>query len=537
MKLFPIFLLLILLIPNACIQKDKPTTSEWDTVISDTIQYHPVRLDRNGHILPWYSSDLGKSYDTVISLVWNFWKNMETCSNGLKYYMNHQIWSPEHDMRGLGGDQISMALSSWALLYQYTGDQSIIDNMKYMADEYLARSLSDESSAWPFLPYPYNTDVHSGIYDGDMENGKGYLQPDKAGSFGYELVNLYKITGEQKYMDAAIRMAGVLEAKTGPGDNDKSPLPFRVHAKTGKPGFYYSKRNQGGIKIDADYTANWTGTLMLFQELIGFDAGNAESYQKAFDIILDWMKKYPLKTNKWGPFFEDVSTWSDAQINAVTFAMFIMLNRELFREWEKDVRSIFEWTYEELGNHEYEKYGVTPINEQTCYRVPGNSHSSRQASMELWYTKFSGDTSYKSNAIRMLHWATYTVDWDGKNRYIRNSVWLTDGYGDYIRHYLRAMTAFPELAPVHKNKLVNSSSIITYVNYSPEAISYKTFDKSSSESLRLTAKPKRVEADAKVLNQSAELKDNNWSWTPMDKGGVLRISHQEKNNITIRLEY
>jgi hypothetical protein len=38
----------------------------------------------------------------------------------LKYYINHQVWKPEHDMRGLGGDQFNMALSSWALLYAYT---------------------------------------------------------------------------------------------------------------------------------------------------------------------------------------------------------------------------------------------------------------------------------------------------------------------------------------------------------------------------------------------------------------------------------
>ena len=36
---------------------------------------------------------------------------------------------------------------------------------------------------------------------------------------------------------------------------------------------------------------------------------------------------------------------------------------------------------------------------------------------------------------------------DGRNRYPYDMVWLTDGYGDYVRHYLRAMAAAPELAP------------------------------------------------------------------------------------------
>jgi hypothetical protein len=37
--------------------------------------------------------------------------------NGLPYYMNHQVWRPNNDPRGLGGDQLQMALSSWQLLY------------------------------------------------------------------------------------------------------------------------------------------------------------------------------------------------------------------------------------------------------------------------------------------------------------------------------------------------------------------------------------------------------------------------------------
>jgi hypothetical protein len=205
-----------------------------DTVlVNDTIQYHSVRVIKaDSSILPWFSSDPGASYDTILMLVWNFWKNMETDSNGLKYYMNHQVWKPEHDMRGLGGDQINMALSSWALLYAYTGDQSVVDDMKYLADTYLERALSVSTDKWAFLPYPYNTDIHSGIYDGDMRNGKDITQPDKAGSFGYELTTLYKITTDKKYLDAARKIAGTLIHHMQKGDEMKSPLPFRVNANT-----------------------------------------------------------------------------------------------------------------------------------------------------------------------------------------------------------------------------------------------------------------------------------------------------------------
>jgi hypothetical protein len=38
--------------------------------------------------------------------------------------------------------------------------------------------MSGRDLVWGGLPYPYNLDIHSGQYDGDMRAGKGFLQPD-----------------------------------------------------------------------------------------------------------------------------------------------------------------------------------------------------------------------------------------------------------------------------------------------------------------------------------------------------------------------
>jgi hypothetical protein len=520
-----------------CNTRSQADNKACDTIlVSDTIQYHPVRISRaDGSILPWFSSERGASYDTVLMLVWDFWNRMETDSNGLRYYMNHQVWKPGHDMRGLGGDQINMALSSWRLLYAYTGNYGVIENMKYLADTYLENSLSDSTAEWPYLPYPYNTVIHSGKYDGDMRNGKGITQPDKAGNFGYELVNLYKITGYKKYLSAASRIAGTLMSHIMPGDSLRSPLPFRVNAKTGESGFLFNN-NMAEKKVEsALYTSNWTCTMMLFEELESLDPLNKDKYEKSFNTILEWMKTWPLKTNKWGPFFEDIPGWSDTQTNAISFAMFVLGHTDLFPDWKNNVKGIFNWTYRELGNHEYEKYKVTVMNEQTVYRVPGNSHSSRQASAELLYTTLSGDTAYKTNAIRTLDWATYTVADDGRNRYIRDDIWLTDGYGDYVRHYLRAMAAMPELAPEGDNHLLGSTSVITNITYNTDSITYNSFDNKSTEVLRLTHKPRKVLSNSKTLEESHPENESGWNWSSLEKGGILKISHDVDNQIVIYL--
>src|SRR5581483_6457164 len=177
---------------------------------TEQIGYHEVKTDSQGKIMPWYGNGPSQAYDHVIRLVWNFWHDMKPCANGVPYYLQHQVWKPEEDSRGLGGDQISMALSSWALLYDYTGDSRVLDNMRLMADYWLAHGLSKVNDEWANLPFPYNTEQHSGIFDGDMRAGKTFLQPDKAGSFGKELINLYKITGDEKYLRAAIAIADTL---------------------------------------------------------------------------------------------------------------------------------------------------------------------------------------------------------------------------------------------------------------------------------------------------------------------------------------
>ena len=527
MKISPFLILIFLsVLTGSCRKIGSPDPAITDTLlISDTIQYHALRVNKSdGSILPWYSSDLGASYDTVIMLVWNFWKNMEVDSNGLKYYMNHQVWKPEHDMRGLGGDQINMALSSWALLYAYTGDQEVVGDMKYLADTYLERALSASTDKWPFVPYPYNTDIHSGIYDGDMRNGKGITQPDKAGAFGYELTTLYKITADKKYLDAAREIAGTLIHHMQKGDEKKSPLPFRVNAKTGETGSLFDNMGSGKKVEAALYTANWTGTIQLFEELASLDSMNKASYLGAFNTLLSWMKTYPLKTNRWGPFFEDIPGWSDTQTNAITFAMFILQHQDLFPNWKQDVKGIIDWTYSELGNHEYEKYKVVVMNEQTVYRVPGNSHSSRQASVELLYTLYSQDTTYRTNAVRTLNWATYTVAKDGRNRYIRDDVWLTDGYGDYVRHYLRAMTALPGLAPAHKNRFLGSSSVVTTIQYNPGSINYTTFG-TALDVLRLTARPGKISCDGSELQETTDANLEGFIWKSLPTGGILYIKH------------
>src|SRR5262249_18753556 len=127
---------------------------------------------------------------------------------------------------------------------------------------------------------------------------------------------------------------------------------------------------------------------------------------------------------------------------------------------------------------------------------------------EILYTSLSGDSVYFINALRQLTWATYTVDVDGKNVFPFDENWLTDGYGDYVRHYLRAMATMPELAP-NEDHILSTTSVIQQADYKGNLkkflvpdftnidtnkvrLFYRTFDDDGTETIRMQSKPSGV---------------------------------------------
>jgi hypothetical protein len=516
---------------------------------NELLVYHPIQTDKDGNIVPWYNADPAIAYDHDLHIIWNFWFNMRRDPNGLPYYMDHQVWNKTmDDPRGIGGDQFMMAISSWRLYYAYTGDENLKGNIYFLAEYYLTHGLSPANCKWPNIPFPYNTMIYSGVYDGDMRSGKDVAQPDKAGSFGLELVHTYKIKNDPLFLDAAVKIANTLAAKVKTGTATHSPLPFKVNVFTGETALLELPNGDGKPADTACYTSNLTPTLQLFYDLIQLNKGNVAAYKIAADKILSWLKKYPIQNNKWGPFFEDVGEWSQTQINAMTCARFIMEHPQNFPEWKTQAKGIINWVHTNLGNDKWKKYGVFVTNEQSVYPVPANSHSSRQAADELLYTSLTGDTSMYKNAVRELNWATYMVDFDGKNCFPFDEPWLTDGYGDYVRHYLRAMATYPVLAPVEDHILSTTSVIqqadykghfhkyysvdFTEVDSNKVCLYYRTFDNDGTEEIKLKTKPSVVLVNDNPLKETAT--GEGYTWNALEKGGgVLWVRRKNGNKVII----
>jgi len=186
------------------------------------------------------------------------------------------------------------------------------------------------------------------------------------------------------------------------------------------------------------------------------------------------------------------------------------------------------------GTRYYMVHREWPWNKE----YPGNSHTSRYAYLELLYSQMTGDWSRKVNSIRQLIWATYSVDTEGRNEYpgdpATNEIWFTDGYGDYVAHYLNAMAVLPqELASPEKDRMLGCLSVIRNIHYSESEISYETDDSNSTEVLRFTSKPREIFVNGNMLKESNLPGNNSYVWQPLEKGGILYVVHGDGNNVKI----
>jgi hypothetical protein len=176
------------------------------------------------------------------------------------------------------------------------------------------------------------------------------------------------------------------------------------------------------------------------------------------------------------------------------------------------------------------------IKEQTWCYVPMGSHSARFASLcALWYAK-GRDLRYKEKAFRYFNNATYCTDENGVVRVGPTwpGSWFSDGYGDYIRHFLDGIAAVPEWAPAGESHLLSSSSIVQEIFYAPQAIRFTTFDSKASVVLRLRAKPKAISVNNQIISQQTSPGKNSWTWQPMNSGGVVRLDFEGGNKVMIR---
>ena len=480
------------------------------------INNHEIVLDEHERLEPW------ASYDRVIWLAMNFIKHCpRNPRNDLPWYMQYSCFWTDPLRPTIWPDnpagKFAWAVTTLLKYFPYLGDRAFIDLTRAMLDRLLAYHTPTHFE-WGGVPYA-SAHPGTGIYFGARADGEYATEPDKIAQAARAYVDFYELTEETRYLDAARHCAKVLVAKMRAGDATHSPLPFRVDVRDGR--------------VIEEYTGDMIQAVRLFDALIRL--GDAK-YIHARDAVWNWILQYPMRNGMWKGYFEDIRLDPDNanrdQLSPLETARYILQNPARDANWRDDVPRLLAWVRDNLGAAPF--YTATPIHEQKfCWHVMG-SHTVRYASVCALWAETAGDASYRERALRSFNWATYmasddgtvTVGIDRPDYY--NQCWFTDGYFDYVPHFIDGMAALPETAPRDSDHLLRASSAVQAIDYAPLNIRYRTFGAQASETLRLTFEPTRVIADGVELPKT-ELMGDEPGWSFDSALNVMRVRHASRN--------
>jgi hypothetical protein len=419
----------------------------------------------------------------------------------------------------------------------FTGDDEYINVVRGMLDRQLEFGTTPSEWLWSNVPYA-SGDPGAAVWQGatkweqDGMRGDGLhgIEPDKVGELGVAYLKFFEATEDVKYLGAAIDCADALAKHVRKAaDTIRSPWPFRVNAETGT--------------VISEYCSNVIEPIRLFDELIrireriNLEATKASGYKNARDIAWDWLygTTGPMKTYIWNAYFEDVPNDPERanrnQITPLETARYLLKHPELDPQIDESVPALVHWVASAFGTE-----GMEAIKEQTWCYDPMGSHTARYASICALLHERTGDTRYKEQAYRFFNFATYMTYENGVVAVGPSwpDSWFSDGYGDYIRHFMEGLGAVPEWAPAGEDHLLRSTSVVQHISYGQDQIDYRTFDDSGTEILRITTRPRSIKISGRALSQRNSLADNGWTWQTLGEDGILRIRRAGGHEIEIR---
>jgi hypothetical protein len=504
---------------------------------------HDVHLDTAGKLLSWSLEDAPYAHVARIA-----WHALETKfglqDNGVVTWLSNSRFNPvtfeginwPHNPAGL----YAMLTDSAVLWYAFSGDRAAVDVASRALDYQLAHGTTPASWDWARVPY-------ASANAGDVEyrgaddtwcnhcgrgDGTGVIEPDKVAELGFAYLQMFELRGKKRHRDAAIACADALAEHVRDGDERRSPWPFRVFAKTGV--------------AREEYSSNVVGALVLFDELRRLSLGRVDAYAEARARALDWLMRVPLNNDAWSGYFEDIDIQQDPthnpnQYTALRTARWLMAHPDADPQWRAHVSHLLAWAASVFGgNTAHERgvrWGAVVMSEQGADMAKMGSHTARFGATSALWSATTGDMAAREQAARALNWATYMCRDDGivaVGEDENEGWWFSDGYGDYIRHFLMAMGSVPEWAPSRENHLLQTTSVVTRIAYAKARIAWTTFDADAIETLRLTSRPASVSVGGAPLDERPDLEDEGFVTRPLTAGGVVvRVRHRAPGEVVV----
>ncbi len=509
---------------------------------------HPVRVDADRKLLSWSTAE--SPYATVAKLAFTA---LETKfrpppntppDERLETWLGYSRFDPDtfegiawpHNPAGL----YAMITESAVLWYAFSGDRAAIDLTRPALDYQLAHGTTPHDWDWAAVPYA-SAGAGDAEYGGADDawcdscgrgDGTGVIEPDKAGELGFAYLQMFEVTGDARYRDAAITCADALAKHVRAGDEARSPWPFRVYAQTNV--------------VREEYSSNVVGALTLFDELDRLGLGDVDAYANARALAFDWLLRVPMTNDAWSGYFEDIGiqpgpSANPNQYSALRTARWLMAHRDADAQWQSHVAHLLAWADRVFGvdtkTERGRQWSATVMSEQAADMAKMGSHTARFGAVSALWFEATGDARARDLAARSLNWATYACREDGivsVGQDANEGFWFSDGYGDYIRQFLIGMAAVPDWAPAHETHLLRSTSTVTRIAYRPARGVWTTFDLDATETLRLASKPAAVVAGGVPLAQRATLASPGYTLRTLSTGGLLlRVRHDAPGEVVV----
>jgi hypothetical protein len=505
-----------------------------------TIAGRAVALDGQHKLLPWPMPDnTGYSYAGYFLSQWTVLWDQYNRQRLLYFYCCFDFdratfeLVPDGKWVNSTGYLRAMMQGFMERLYPYTGDPRTLEFLESLVDYELENGRTPAGYAWAQVPYP-SANPGAKRYTGWSNHGEDFVEPHVVGEDGYAYLRLYEMTGNTKYLRAAILCAQALVKNFKAGDEKNSPWPNRCFARDG---------SLGNNKAMFPYSANVIEPIMLFDELMRIGQGDVTAYKRVREGAWNWFAKYPLQNNVWVGYFEDVqgSYENMNQVIPLEFARYVLLHPEKDPQWREHAAQLVQWVKSTPKWPKYIVHGATVTTEQGngkefCCNLPNqccDSHSARLAAVEALYYAKTGDSAFKEAAYRTYNWVTYFQGLPGgAHAPYSTQWWWTDEFSDGPRRMMDAFWAVPEWAPADESHLLGSLSVVTKIAYGAGSVVYSTFDPESTDVLRLDFVPQSVTAGAKPLARRQDLAGEGFTFDEATR--VLRIRHTSSRDIDVQ---
>lgn len=515
---------------------------------------HQAVLDSHGVIAPWYSKQNGQcdlrirvAAETIKRYPWT---TKENAVASYPKYIFTSMWQispdgeiaadePDEWMNGDLGQRLEILLKASVEYFRYSGDPASISQMTYAGDFLLDYCLTPENHSWPNFPISVPT---KGKVFGKA-NPDGMIQLDFCAGIGEALLQAYKITKKQSWLDAT-KHWGDLFAQNCNFNANTPPWP-----RYANPDCVKWRNSKNGLL----QTGGVTKIISFLDELIrigylGKDNKILYSRDAGITYLRDQLLPQWSQDNTWGHNYWD---WvNETQTISVSFeaTKYIINHKQLFPNWRNDTRNILtiflnRSTASPLSNGDvYNGAWAFPEASNCCKRSLWYSPLYIGLSMAQ-YGVVANDVLMKELGYRQFILQTYDIHENGISEdnidggVIVNKRWFSITHPTPLMLITQAIGWLPEeLGASRENHLVRTTSVVDNIVYGKDSIIYSTFD-SPTETIdvfRLSYTPTKILADGEKLNFKRTLNTNGYTVKKMSNGdAIVSIRHDSMKKIIL----